>query len=82
MRRDAPVDPSGRTAADLMIPVTLVVPASLPISEAIQQKMEQQVKVLPVVDDEEHLVGIVDRADALRALFGGEPGSAPGDATT
>jgi CBS-domain-containing membrane protein len=45
----------------------------LPIGVAIHQMMQHQVKVLPVVDDEERLVGIVDRADALRALFGGDP---------
>lgn len=73
MRRGAAVEPSGHTAADLMVPAPLVVRGSVPIGEAIHQMMEQQVKVLPVVDDDDRRIGIVDRADALRALFGGGP---------
>ena len=80
MRRGVPVEASGHSAADLMVPAALVVPASLPIGEAIHQMMQLQVKVLPVVDDEERLVGIVDRADALRALFGGGPDMVDGSA--
>jgi CBS domain-containing protein len=77
MRRNAAVAPSGHMAADLMTPAPLVVPASLPIGQAIASMMDAQAKVLPVVDDQERLVGIVDRADVLRAVFGGPTGPAP-----
>jgi CBS domain-containing protein len=65
-----------------MVPAALVVPATLPIGEAIHQMMQHQVKVLPVIDDEDRLIGIVDRADALRALFGGGPDMVDGSAGT
>jgi CBS-domain-containing membrane protein len=38
------------------------------VGDAVQRMTELDLKRLPVVDDEEHLVGIVSRVDVLRAL--------------
>jgi CBS domain-containing protein len=70
MRRGGHVPANGQCAADLMVPVELVAPASMSVTEVIRQMMDRKVKIVPLVDEEDRLVGIVDRADALHALFG------------
>jgi CBS domain-containing protein len=51
-----------------MDPTIPVVPADLPVAPAIGTMLAERRKVLPVVDGERRLIGIVDRADLLRAV--------------
>jgi CBS domain-containing protein/PII-like signaling protein len=55
-------------AADLMIADFVFVPASTPLPVAIDRMLQAKRKILPVVDGEGRLAGMVDRADALRAV--------------
>ena len=59
---------SGKTARDVMSRRVHTVGADADVSTAIRLMTSQGVKRLPVVDDDEALVGIVSRADVLRAL--------------
>lgn len=79
MRRKPAAGPTlahAKTAADLMLRPVSTVPRSLPIAEGIRVMMSQQHKLLVVVDEEQRLVGMVDRADALRAVVDGGGASA------
>lgn len=59
---------TGTRAADLMIAPPVTVRETTPIAEAARRMLERRYKILPVVDDEGRLVGLVDRADLLRAV--------------
>jgi CBS domain-containing protein len=76
MRRnvEAPAEAAG-TAAEVSPVVT--VRHAVPIADAIRRMLAEQHKLLPVVDDNGRLCGMVDRADALRAAFVLEEGMAP-----
>jgi CBS domain-containing protein len=54
--------------ADVMAPTPRAVQASTPILDAIHHMISNKVKLLPVVDEQHRLVGMIDRADALRAV--------------
>lgn len=56
------------TAAELIGRPALTGPADLPIADAARQMVEQARKVLCVVDADGRFLGIVDRADVLRAV--------------
>ncbi len=58
------------TAADLMHADAPIVTRSTTLAEAAQEMVAHGRKVLPVVDDGGRLLGIVDRADLLRAASG------------
>ncbi len=58
------------TAGDLMHADAPVVTRSATLAEAAQEMVAHGRKVLPVVDDDGHLLGIIDRADLLRAASG------------
>jgi len=58
------------TAADLMHTDAPIVTRSATLAEAAQEMVAHGRKVLPVVDDSGRLLGIVDRADLLRAASG------------
>ena len=58
------------TAADLMHADAPIVTRSTTLAEAAQAMVAHGRKVLPVVDDSGRLLGIVDRADLLRAASG------------
>jgi CBS domain-containing protein len=58
------------TASDLMHADAPVVTRSATLAEAAQEMVAHGRKVLPVVDDDGHLLGIVDRADLLGAASG------------
>ena len=58
------------TAADLMHTDAPIVTRSTTLAEAAQAMVAHGRKVLPVVDDSGRLLGIVDRADLLRAASG------------
>jgi len=72
---------AGKTAEELMIPNISTVTAETPLGEAIATMLSEERKILPVVDDEGHLLGAVDRADLLQALVRSR-GPASGEATS
>jgi CBS domain-containing protein len=57
-----------RTAADLMVAPAVTIARSASIEEAVRTIVERGRKVLPVVDEGGRFQGVIDRADALRAL--------------
>src|SRR6266536_1418858 len=57
-----------RTAADVMTRLPVVIRPTAPVEQAVQVMLTEGLKRLPVIDDQGHLVGIVSRADVLRAL--------------
>jgi CBS domain-containing protein len=56
-------------AGEVMNRTVVTVPATATVSEAIALMMRTGRKVLPVVDDDGRLVGIVGRSDLLRVLL-------------
>jgi CBS domain-containing protein len=56
-----------RTAADLMVP-TPSVSETAPIRDAIAAMLVGGHKIIAVVDAEQRLVGVLDRADLLHGL--------------
>ncbi|TMC50260.1 MAG: CBS domain-containing protein [Chloroflexi bacterium] len=70
-RHLADVDHGG-TAADVMETPAVTVPGEMAITEVIALMLETRRKVLPVVDEEGRLRGIVDRSHCLRAAFANE----------
>ncbi len=58
---------SDRRAGELLRGPADTVTADVPLATAAQLAMERSRKVLPVVDDDGRLIGIVDRADLLHA---------------
>lgn len=63
----------GRAAADLMVGPVTTVPHDLPLRNAVARMLQDNLKLLPVVDAEGRLHGMIDRADALRAVFAQPP---------
>jgi len=59
------------TAAELMSPGVLTVPAETSLTEAARLMLQQRRKWLVVVDSQEHPLGLVDRHLLLRALTSG-----------
>lgn len=59
---------TGTRAGDLMISPIVTVTAATPVGEAIRRMLERKYKILPVVDAEGRVVGMIDRADLLRAV--------------
>jgi CBS domain-containing protein len=57
-----------RTAGEAMTAPALTIGPRRPLTEAANTMIEQGVKRLPVVDDAGNLVGIVTRADLVRAF--------------
>lgn len=66
--REAEQHAKARTAKDLMVPVPVVCGEQTPLHEAIAAMLPGKHKILAVVDAQQRLVGILDRADLLRAL--------------
>jgi len=66
----------GRTAADLMVAPVVTVPRDLPLRDAIARMLGDNLKLLPVVDEQGRLHGMIDRADALRGAFRGPAATA------
>lgn len=63
----------GRTARDVMTPNPVTVRPDTPLSEIARILEERHIKRVPVVDEQGRLVGIVSRADLLRALAARPP---------
>jgi CBS domain-containing protein len=55
------------TASDVMHPDAPVVTADTTLAEAAQAMVAHRRKILPVVDADRRLLGVIDRADLLRA---------------
>jgi CBS domain-containing protein len=70
----SPADPpplldASETAADLMsAPVVTIAVGALPV-DALRLMVNQEIKRLPVVDENGRLVGLLDRASLLRGLL-------------
>jgi CBS domain-containing protein len=59
----------GRCAKDLMTPHPITVREEMPVASALALSAERRTKRLPVVDADGHLVGMVGRAEMMRALL-------------
>lgn len=59
---------TGTRAGDLMISPALTVTQTMPVVDAARRMLERRYKILPVVEDTGQIVGLIDRADLLRAL--------------
>jgi CBS domain-containing protein len=59
----------GRTAGDVMTRKLAMVQEDVMLSDAIALMLREGQKVLAVTDQDEHLVGMVDRADVLHGLI-------------
>jgi len=55
------------TASEIVTGQPITIQPTATLAEAARLSMEHRWKVLPVVDDAGHLLGIVDRADLLHA---------------
>lgn len=62
------VAPDGARSVDLMLPRGEAVRAETPVGDAIRLMLEREYEILPMVDAEGRLAGLVDRADLLRAI--------------
>ena len=71
MRRAAAVPTTDQvTAADLMIVDVITTRPEVAIEVAMREMLGQRRKILPVVDAQGRLIGIVDRFDLLQAIAG------------
>ena len=71
MRRAAAVPTSDQaTAADLMIADVITTRPEVAMEVAMREMLAQRRKILPVVDAQRRLLGIVDRFDLLQAIAG------------
>jgi CBS-domain-containing membrane protein len=64
-----------RVAADVMNRNVVTIADTATVQEAIERMMATRRKVLPVIDQEERLVGTVGRFDVLRILVGSQSSS-------
>jgi len=62
---------TARVAADVMNQEVITVTETTSVQETIERMMATGRKVLPVVDSQGHLVGVVGRSDLLRVLLEG-----------
>lgn len=60
---------SGDIVADLMASPAVTIKPDATIAEAAQIMDEKRIRRLPVVDDDDRLVGIVSRPDILKAVI-------------
>lgn len=63
----------GKFARDLMSQPVTVVREDQPLTEAVQKMLRGGLKRLPVVDEKNHLVGMLSRIDVLRAAASHAP---------
>jgi CBS domain-containing protein len=77
MRRAAAVPTTNDVkVADLMITDVVTTHPEVAVEEAMREMLARQRKILPVVDEQGRLIGIVDRFDLLQAIA--EPDFQPG----
>jgi CBS-domain-containing membrane protein len=55
-------------AADLMNREVVVVTESTTVQETVERMMESHRKILPVINEQQQIIGVVGRADLLRIL--------------
>ncbi len=67
-RRELEAKLRARTAGEAMTSPAVTIGPRRPVTEAAAKMIEEQVNRLPVVDDDGVLVGIVTRADLVRAF--------------
>jgi CBS-domain-containing membrane protein len=67
MRSVGIADAPAGTARDLMVTPTYSVDTAAPLASVARVMTEHSRKIVPVVDDDGRLLGIIDRADLLRA---------------
>jgi CBS domain-containing protein len=76
MRRAAAVPfTDGIKVTDLMITDVVTTRPDIPIDDAMRAMLARKLKLLPVVDAQGRLFGIVDRFDLLQAIAGEHPQS-------
>lgn len=64
---------AGKLAYELMTTPVISVGPDEPLGEAARRMHRSEVKRLPVIDEDGHLVGIVSRADLLRVFLRDDP---------
>jgi CBS domain-containing protein len=69
--------PTTATARDLMVTPTYAVEPDSPLSDVARVMTEHSRKIVPVVDADGRLLGIIDRADLLRATHAALRDTAP-----
>ena len=57
------------TVSELMTPYPLTLPEYADISEVAQLMLTKQVNRIPIVNEEDELLGIVTRQDIIRATY-------------
>jgi CBS domain-containing protein len=62
----------------VLSPDPITVSAELPLSRLLQKLVDMGIKSFPVVDETDHLVGIIAREDVLQALRRATGGERPG----
>lgn len=67
-RRELEAKLQARTAGEAMTSPAITIGPRRPVAEAAAKMIEEKVNRLPVVDDEGNLVGIITRADLVRAF--------------
>ncbi len=60
---------TGDVVADIMSSSPVIITANTNIAEVAQLMDEKKIRRLPVVDDKKKLVGIISRADILKAVL-------------
>ncbi len=58
-----------RTAEEAMTAPAITIAANRPVAEAAEKMLEEKINRLPVVDADDKLIGIVTRADLVRAFI-------------
>ena len=61
-------DADGKLVEDVMSPIVLLITPERSVWDAAQTMARKGVNRLPVVDDEDYLVGIITRSDLVRAI--------------
>ncbi len=63
--------PSSLTVRDLMETTYITLRPDMPVSEAVSVLIEQKVTGAPVVDEEDHVLGLLAEKQCLRSLLTG-----------
>jgi len=61
-----------RTAGDVMSTNVVTAPGSMPLAEVVRLLVQRELKLLPVVDKDGKLLGVVNRTRVLKALVEGQ----------
>lgn len=61
-------DVMNKTAGDIMAPAFLYVVPSTKLARVVELMVEHRTRSMPVIDTNQHLVGIVAREDVIRTL--------------